>query len=360
MAQKLRSLLHRSDPEYTGHVQILAMSHFARYRLSHQNEDLDKSILYHTEVIILLHIQAEPVLNAIKTLFHLTLALLERSEEFKQPEGIKYSIEHLRHLRKFPCDSFDIPRTNVTASLIRALSIQVQLNAGNGPRDIKELVVLCNELLSSNKSEDVPTAAFTYLYEAVTHVELNRGFPTEMLDELIECFRGAVKVCLSGSHAVIYSLAYTLGIRFMQTHSKEDYEEATVLLERILEPGGCPDSFWAIPSSLAITLAHGRSVFFQEPEYSEVAISRLRAASSSPSLDERLRLAFASSLVAQTGIRFREYSLDENLQEGNSYTSQLVNASSSSSLAESAELLTWSEAVRDLFSYRNTTKNRAS
>ena len=326
------------------------MSHFARYRLSHQNEDLDKSILYHTEVIILLHIQAEPVLNAIKTLFHLTLALLERSEEFKQPEGIKYSIEHLRHLRKFPCDSFDIPRTNVTASLIRALSIQVQLNAGNGPRDIKELVVLCNELLSSNKSEDVPTAAFTYLYEAVTHVELNRGFPTEMLDELIECFRGAVKVCPSGSHAVIYSLAYTLGIRFMQTHSKGDYEEATVLLERILEPGGCPDSFRAIPSSLAITLAHGRSVFFQEPEYSEVAISRLRAASSSPSLDERLRLAFASSLVAQTGIRFREYSLDENLQEGNSYTSQLVNASSSSSLAESAELLTWSEAVRETYS----------
>ena len=77
MAHKLRSLLHRPDPEYTRHVQILAMSHFARYRLSHQNKDLDKSILYHTEAIILLHIQAEPVLNAIETLFHLTLALLE-------------------------------------------------------------------------------------------------------------------------------------------------------------------------------------------------------------------------------------------------------------------------------------------
>ena len=330
------------------------MSLFARYRQSHQKDDLDKSILYYTEAIILLHTQAEPFLNVVETLFHLTLTLLERSENFKEPEGLKYSIEYLRHLRRFPLDSFDVPRSTVTTSLIRALSTQVRLNTGNGTQDIKEMVVLCKELLSSNKSDDVPTqvptATFSYLSEAVTHADLTRDFPTEMLDEIIACFRGAVKVCLSGSHAVIYSLAYTLGIRFMQTHSKGDYEEATVLLERILEPGGCPDSFRAIPSSLAITLAHGRSVFFQEPEYSEVAISRLRAASSSPSLDERLRLAFASSLVAQTGIRFREYSLDENLQEGNSYTSQLVNASSSSSLAESAELLTWSEAVRETYS----------
>ena len=326
------------------------MSLFARYTLSHQDDDLDKSILHHTEAIIFLHIQAEPFLDVVGTLFRLTLALIERSEKFKQPEGIKYSIEYLRHLQRFPFDSFGVPGTNVTASLIRALSTQVQLNAGNGTQDLKEMVVLCNELCSSNESEDVPTAVFEYLHEAVTHVELNRGFPTEILDELIECFRDAVKVCPSGSHGVIYSLAYTLGIRFIQTHSKEDYEEATVLLERILEPGGCPDSFRVMPSSLAIALARWGSVFFREPEYSEVALSRLRAESSSPSLDERLRLSFASNLVSQTDIRFREYSLDENLQEGNTYISQLVNASSSSSLAESAELLTWSDAVRGTYS----------
>ena len=330
------------------------MSLFARYRQSHQKDDLDKSILYHTEAIILLHTQAEPFLNVMETLFHLTLTLLERSENFKEPEGLKYSIEYLRHLRRFPLDSFDVPRSTVTTSLIRALSTQVRLNTGNGTQDIKEMVVLCKELLSSNKSEDVPTqvptATFSYLSEAVTHADLTRDFPTEMLDEIIECFRGTVKVCPSVSYKVIYSLACTLGIRFMRTHSKEDYEEATVLLERILEPGGCPDSFRVIPSSLAIAIAHVRSLWFREPEYSEALIARLRAESSSPSLDERLRLAFTSSLVTQTGIRSREYSLDEGLQEGSSYMSQIVNTSSSSSLAESAEDLTWLEAVRETYS----------
>ena len=324
------------------------MAQFARYRLSRQRDDLDKSILRYTEAI-LLPSMFWTSLNIVETLFHIALALMERSE-FERPKDIKYSIEYLRHLRTFPLDSFNVSRTVVTTSLTRALRTQIRAGAGNWTHDIKEMVALCNELLSSNQSEDVPTAAFIYLDEAVTHVELNHGYLTEMLDELIQCLRDAVKVCISYSHRVIYSLAYALGIRFIQTHSKEDYEEASVLLGRMLEPGGCPDSFRVIPSSFAIILAHGRSVFFQDPEYSEVAISRLRAESTSPSLDERLRLAFASSLVTQTGIRFKEYSLDENLQEGNTYISQLIKASSSSNLAESAELLTWIDEVRATYS----------
>ena len=226
------------------------MAQFARYDLSHQKDDLDKSILHNTEAILL-----PPMfwtsLDMVQTLFHLAVALMKRCEKFEQPEDIKYSIEYLRHLQRFPLDSFDIPRTYFIASFIRALSTQVQLNVGNGTQGIKEMVVLCNELFSSNNSEDVPTAAFWYLHRAVAHVESNRDFHTEVLDELIECLRGAVKVCMSASHYVMLELAKTLNTRFMQTHSKEDYEEATVLVERILEPGGCPDSFWVIASSLA-------------------------------------------------------------------------------------------------------------
>jgi hypothetical protein len=54
----------------------------------------------------------------VQTLYHLAIALLIRSKEFKQHEGIKSSIEYLRHLRGFPLDSFDIPRIDVTTSLI--------------------------------------------------------------------------------------------------------------------------------------------------------------------------------------------------------------------------------------------------
>ena len=329
------------------------MARFARYRQSHLKEDLDKSILHYTETIFLPPILAQPFLNVVQTLFHIAIALLRRSQEFELPEGIKYSVEYLRYLRRFPLDSFDIYRTLVTISLICALCTQVRLGADDRTQDIKEMVVLCNELISSNKYEDVLTAAIRYLDEAVTTVESSHILPTEILDEVIACLRDAVKVCplAPASYEVMNALAHALGIRFLKTHSQGDYEEATAVLERILEPGGCPDSFRAKPSSLAIMLALVRSVFFQEPEYSEVAISRLREGSSSPFLSEELRLLLTSGLVTQAQHRFREYSLDESLGEANSYISHLVNVSSSSSLAESAELLSWPRlVVRETYS----------
>ena len=325
--QKSLSLLHRSHPARINHVEILAVARLARYTLSHQREDLDKSILHYAKAILLLPIHAKPSLNVSQAFFRLAFILLDRSEEFEQPDGIKYAIEYLQYIRRLPQDSINVPRTLITTSLTRALRAQVTSDAGNWTQDIKEMVVLCNELISSNKSEDVPNAAFIYLDQAVTHIAVNHAFPTEMLDEIIECLRNVVKVCplALASYEIMFALAKALNIRFMGSHSKEDYEEATVVLERILEPGGCPDSFRIQPSALAITLAHGRSVLFGEPEYSELAISRLRAESSSSSLDGGLRAAFTSSLELETRRRFREYNLNESLEEANSYTSQLIN-----------------------------------
>ena len=91
-------------------------------------------------------------------------------------------------------------------------------------------------------------------------------------------------------------------------------------------------------------------IYFNEPEYSELAISRLRAESSSPSLDEGLHATFTSILESETIYRFREYGLNESLEEANSYTLQLVKVSSSASLAESAQKLALSGAVRDSYS----------
>ena len=359
-AQKSLSLLNRSQSQYSMNVHILAMARFSRYQRSHEKEDLDKSILHGTEAIFLPPVsRAGSFLNFVQMFFRLALSLLERSEEVKQPDGIKYSFEYLQHLRRLPLDSFDVSRTDVTTSLIRALRTQVRLGAGNGTQDIKEMVVLCNELLSSSKSAVIPAAAFSFSHlREATNIEFNRGLPTKVLDEVIECLRDAGKVHPPGSyddwHEVTYALAYTLNNRFTKIHAKEDSEEAAAVLERMLEPGGCPDSFRVVVSSLAIALAHERFAFFHEPEYSEVAISRLRALlrteSSSTFLDDELRLLFTSSLATQASIRFREYSLNESLEEANSYISQLVAASSSSSLAESAELFSWSEEVRKTYS----------
>ncbi|KAN0134203.1 CHAT domain containing protein [Lactarius tabidus] len=202
------------------------------------------------------------------------------------------------------------------------------------------MVVLCNELLSSSKSAVIPADAFCNLGLAAA-IEFKRGLSIEMLDETIEFLRDAVKAYPPDSydayHKVIFTLAFALIARFRNTYSKKNHEEASDLLEMILEPGGCPDSFRDYALLAATILAHGRAIFFQEPEYSEIAISRLRANAHS-SLHERLRNpTMASAFALHTEIRFKEYSLDEGLEE-NPYISQIVTASSSSHLGESAEL----------------------
>jgi tetratricopeptide (TPR) repeat protein len=333
-SQKSLSLLHRSHPEYILHVHTLGIARYVRHMRLHQKEDLDKSILHYTEAIFLPPIRAGPFFNFIKILSLLAIALLKRAEEYKQPEGIVYSIKYFRYLRRFPLDAIDVAgEASTTKSLIQALGIRVGLGAGNGTQDIKEMVALCHELLASNTSAVVLTDAFGYLRDAAG-VEFHRGIPSQVLDEVIECLRDAVKVCPPGSFIVMFSLGCTLFNRFIKTHSNEDYEEAAAVLERILEPGGCPDSFRDIPLSFSAALTFLRSFILQDPEYSQASISHHRAEVISPSTgtNEQLRLLLASGLAMQTKIRGQEYNLAESLEEANFYTSQAIDISSSSAL----------------------------
>jgi CHAT domain-containing protein/tetratricopeptide (TPR) repeat protein len=324
--------------------------------MSQLKEDLDKSILYYTEAIFLPPIsqhEVGPALDVAELFFHLTFALLLRSEDFDQSWDIKHSIKYLRYLRGLLLDSFDlrVPRNLITTSLIRALDTQVRLDAVDGTQNIKEMVVLCRELLTS-KSTDFAISASKSLNQAVD-AEFNRGRPIQLLDEVIECLRDAVEVCPLGSHDVLYALANQLFIRFFGTPSNVDYEEATALLERIIDPnqpGECPESIRVRASLLATVFAHTRSTIFENPEYSEVTISRLRTELSSPSTDESHRLRITQSLAIQSRLRFAQYSLAESLEEANSYTSQAVGLSSSPSLAKSGELFSATEAVRETYS----------
>ena len=291
--------------------------------------------------------------NVFQLLFHLAIALLERSSKFEQPEDVKHSIEYFRHLRGLPLDSFDLltSRNFVTTSLVRALGIQVQLKTGDGTRNIKEMIVLCRELLTFNLSADFPVSAFRSLNLAAD-AEATQGRSIQLLDEVIECLRDAVKVCPPGSHYVAYALANQLGDRFRETHSIDDYDDAMALLETILDsnqPAEGPDSFRDVASAHVALLAVYRSTIFENPEYSEVTISRLRTLLNT-SVDEGLRVQIADILAMQTRERFTQYNLAENLEEANSYTSQVVDLSSSESLAKSGELFLESEAVRDSYS----------
>ncbi|KAH9162888.1 CHAT domain-containing protein [Lactarius sanguifluus] len=329
---------HRSHSEYIIGVHTLAMVRFARYTLSQQKEDLDKSILHYTKAILLSPISRDgPSLNIVELLFFLAFALLHRSEEFEQPDDAKYSIEYLRYLRRLPLDSFDFSKHTVTVLLIRALGVQVHLEAGDGTQDVNEMVDLCREFLGPNILADFPVAAFRHLGRAVV-VEFSRGRSVQSLDKVIECLRDAARLCPpgSGEHPVLYALAATLWIRFQGTHSNGDYEEGTALLERIPDPnqpGECPESVRDLAFHLANGFAIIRSIIFNNPEYSEITISRLRRSLNSSFIVGPSRLTVTKVLAGKSRERFRRYNLAESLEEANSYTSQLVDLLSFQSLA---------------------------
>jgi CHAT domain-containing protein len=350
VVQNSLSLFPRSDQTHIKSVHFLAKARFARYTLSQLKEDLEKFILHYTEAIFLP--PAAHSLNLVQLIFHLALALLRRSKNFDQPEDIKYSIEYLRYLRGLPLDSFNVPSDIVTTSLIEALATQVRLNVGDGTPNIKEMVVLCRVLLTSKRSADIPVGAFQFLDQAIG-VEVIRGRPIQSIDEVIECLRDAVKVCPSGSYSVLASLALQLLTRFKETRSNDDYEESTALLESILDPnrpGECPDSIRDLALTVATLWAFARSTIFKNPEYSELSISRLRTLHSSSSVDEGLRPHITGMLAKEARDRFTRYGLAENLEEANSYTSQVVDLSSSGSLGKFGELFIESDAVRKTYS----------
>ena len=294
--------------------------------------------------------------NFFSLLFFLAHALVERLEEFGLPGGINYPIKYLRFLRGSTLDSFDVSRNLVTTSLVQGLGIQVRAGDGDvdgdGTRIIKEMVALCRELLTSDLSVSFPDAAFRSL-NAAADAEFDRGLPIKLLDEIVQCLRDAVKVCPPNSYIVFVALANQLHTRFMtrKTHSLDDYEEATALLENILEPnrsGGCPDSVRGFASRLAAGLAFSRCTYFPNPEYSEVAISRIRAELGSPSLDEVGRFNFSEMLSTLVKGRFRDYSLSENLEEASSQVDSLL--SSQTVVEKSGMLLTHIEDVQEAYS----------
>ncbi|KAH9055415.1 CHAT domain-containing protein [Lactarius vividus] len=342
--QSVLSWHPRSHSIHIMGVYALAMTRFARYTLSQQKEDLDKSILHFTEAILLPPVSQDGLsLDIFQLLFGLARALLYRSRDFEKPEDVKYSIEYLRYLRGLPLDSFHLSKHTVTALLIRALGIRVKSEAGDGTQNVDEMVGLCREFLGPNISTDFPVTAFVSLGNAVI-TELSRQWVVQPLyhDKVIECLREAVKLCPPSSHQVLLVLAAILLASFMETRSNEDYEEAMALLDGILDPnqpGECPDSIRDEALHLAGTFACARSITFRNPEYSEVTISRLRTVLNSSSIDGPSRRLTTKLMMTQIRERFRHYSLAESLEEADSYASQLVSLSSSQNMENSREHL---------------------
>ena len=234
--------------------------------------------------------------------------------------------------------------------------MQVESEAGSATRNIKEMMTLCRELITSDLSTGFPEIVLVALTNAVvTEFSAGRSIHS-LLDQVIECQRDAVNVCPPGSHAAMLALGQTLSVRLAETNSNDDSEEVKALLEKILDPsqpGECSDSTRDQVASLAsqLTFMHTftRPTISLDPQHSEESFSLLRTLLSS-SVDEGLRLLFTAGNEIQARERFTLYNLDENLAEADSYTSQLVDLSSSESLGEYGEISLVSLAVRESYS----------
>jgi hypothetical protein len=128
----------------------LAIQQGLRCELSNQREDLDKAIVHFTELILLSPLswlQHGSIILA--SLFSLASVLFLRSDVSKQLEDAVCATKYLSHLRDQPHEIPSIPYYRVTALLVNALALQVELEAGNAMQNIREIVVLSGELLET-------------------------------------------------------------------------------------------------------------------------------------------------------------------------------------------------------------------
>ena len=265
--------LPRSHPFRVIRVLSLAITRLERYNRLKDLDDLEQSILRFTEAILLPLPSGRLCWNIF---FSITLALVHRAYEFRQPRDVTRSVIHLRYLRGQPPEAFNVRPNSVKALLSDALGLQAIMKLGDVRQDIEEMAILCHELLKSDIST---TSATHFVMNLAEVVKTQLGRLNELQgpsDKVIECLREA-NIRLPDSYHVSMALAWSLFDRFRVTHSNDDYEEATTILDKFIRaPGEKLTQNQEQASTSATVFALARSHMFRKPEYLEQAIHRSR------------------------------------------------------------------------------------
>ena len=243
-------------------------------------DDLEQSIACLTEAIFL-PLPRDRLFqdHIVQIFFVLTIVLVLRAAKFRRPEDVTRSIIYLRYLRGRSPEVFGIPLNELKINLVRALRTQVEIGLGNGRQDIEEMAVLCHELLKTDMSMTSITSLIMNLVEVIKAQRGSLNEPPETSDKVIECLREA-SILLPDSHDVSLALAWSFFHRFRITHSDDDYEEATTILDKVARIPGLPgdkltqNQVQAL--KLVTTLAQARFLLFKRPEYLEEGIHRTR------------------------------------------------------------------------------------
>jgi hypothetical protein len=314
----------------------MALTQFRQYNRSNQREDLDRAMLHFTQSILLsCPGRSSFVLHA---LFFLANALLSPPTPNgpNQPEDAIHATKYLFYLRDQPYEIPDVPRHKVTSLLVGALSLQVELGAGNVMQHIREIAVLSRELLTLDTS-DFDATGLIILIHGIVVSEISLDAPAQLLDQLIECLREARKHrpdVVQGRLA----LAATLLCRYNMTSVDDDYEEAASILDEIItnsSPENSQDRFVSVARGLAAALAMARSNVRQTPEDLEEAIYHTHITFSSSSVPE-----ITEGIAEQ---RFHYFGSIEGVSSGKSRLSLLMPETSElgQALHKMEDLLFW-------------------
>ena len=300
------SALARYHPHRPLCASLLALHLLARYELSNQKDDLDKSILHLTESLLfppLSWLEHGPVL--FDMLCYLALSLYNRSRVSKEPEDTIYAAKYLRYVRNTTHTPFEFQRQQVTLFLVATLALQMKLKASDVVQTLEEMTALTQELLTSDSSSDYATRASSCFTRAVAHI-LPEPCPDQRLNRIIECLRLA-RMHKPDLQEVHFILAKYLYKRYVNTLNDDELDEAVSIMDEIIASSSPGDEFLAESQKFVANMAMFRSMMDNHPEISEEAIYRARSFLASSSAEDALYPTWSQVLECATKNRFKNF-----------------------------------------------------
>ena len=124
-------------------LSSLALIRLCRFLLLHDGRDLETSILLSTQTISRPFLRSiEGHLNLILKFFFVTEALFWLSRKYEERGDVIYCIKYLHYLRDRSLRAIGVTRTGVTALIMHALALRVELWPGNVTQGVGEMSVL--------------------------------------------------------------------------------------------------------------------------------------------------------------------------------------------------------------------------
>ena len=356
----LLSLLPRSDPRRRKCHYVLGWARYLRHESSGQDEDLDQSILHLTEAI-LLPFPGFGIFRVyiVEILFRLASTLSRRSQKFKRVDDADFAVKCLYCLRGQPLDKFGIQRNEVTISLIEMLAIRAISGSSDGMQDIEAMITISGELLDL----DIPEKFAFRVFGSLTGAIYGRGNGNRrVLDHCITQLREA-RICRQNSPpALSLVLAYSLGLRFVEVPSDDDFEEGTIILNGFrssLAPENSLDGWQLLSLPITLQLATIRASRYEKLEYAEETISHIHTILHS-SFTPNSRPQFIEILGRTRNLRFRSFGVEKSstLQEALSLSPEVTASSSSKHLEASPMDSTESHSTKTSYSMEVDTRIR--